>query len=901
MKNLKNLSMVVLFVMISATVFSQSTLTGTIVDETGPLPGANVIEKGTANGTTTDFDGNFSLDSDSESGEVVISFVGYGSLTVAFNGTSNLGTLTLESDSNSLEEVVIVGTGIIDLADDRKTPVAVSTITAKEIQKKIGTQDITMTLVNTPSVYVSGQSGGYGDSRIAVRGFQQDNTAYLLNGQPINGMEDGKMYWSNWSGMSDIANVVQMQRGLGSSKLAISSVGGTVNFVTKSTDKRESGFAYAGMANDNYFKGTIAYNTGRSEKGWGTSVMFSHWQGDGYNEGTFGKGQNYFISVGYQPNERHNFNFLITGAPQWHDQNFSKSIDKYLEYGVKYNDNWGTYKGEYMTERRNFYHKPVANLNWDFNINETTNLSTVLYASWGRGGGTGGRGNKLETDDGYVDYDAIYAFNESVPGGAGGNFTAGGGYVTRSSVNSHSWYGLVSNLEKKLSENLTLNVGIDYRYYYGFHHRVVENFHGLTSWQEDIKLRDQNNNHERYGGWGEYKNVIATKFFDADPWKALTTKAAEDQKIAYSNDERITYGGLFGQLEYANENFSAFFQGSISNQGHQRFDHYQYADQSLIDGTSSQNVLGDNGQPVPLPDDIVPGNDSEKVNNFGFNMKGGAGYFIDASNKLYANIGYYSRQPYQDNIYLNFTNQINPLTQNEKIFGLELGYSYSSSNFSGNVNLYRTSWKDRVVTSSDVEDDIVIYTTNEGVEQLHSGLEIDATYRPIDKLRLQGFVSVGSWEFKGNSVTRISDEDQNVIDTEVVDVDGGKVGDAAQFTLGFGADYTIIERLSVDADFRFYDNLYADVGAVKNNLKLPSYGLLDFGTSYKLLIGDMYSLDFRLNINNALDKEYLSELSTNIHAGDDDASGVTYEGIDVKNRGYFGLGRTWNFSLRFNF
>ena len=138
---------------------------------------------------------------------------------------------------------------------------------------------ITQTLVNTPSVYVAGQAGGYGDSRIAVRGFKQDNTAFLLNGQPINGMEDGKMYWSNWSGMSDIANGVQIQRGLGSSKLAISSVGGTVNFVTKSTDKDAGGEFLLGVANDGYIKSTMSYSTGVSEKGWGATVMLSHWQG----------------------------------------------------------------------------------------------------------------------------------------------------------------------------------------------------------------------------------------------------------------------------------------------------------------------------------------------------------------------------------------------------------------------------------------------------------------------------------------------------------------------------------------------------------------------------------------------------------------------------------------------
>ena len=103
--------------------------------------------------------------------------------------------------------------------------------------------------------------------------------------------------------------------------------------------------------------------------------MLSHWQGDGYNEGMFGEGQTYFISVGYRPNDSHNFNFLITGAPQFHDQNFSKPIEDYLEYGRRYNNNLGTYQGQYLTERRNFYHKPVANLNWDFTIDEETGMT----------------------------------------------------------------------------------------------------------------------------------------------------------------------------------------------------------------------------------------------------------------------------------------------------------------------------------------------------------------------------------------------------------------------------------------------------------------------------------------------------------------------------------------------
>ena len=798
-----------------------------------------------------------------------------------------------DMDLEELEEIVLVGGGVIDLAEDRKTPVAVSTITGEEIQKKIGTQDITMTLANTPSIYVAGQSGAFGDTRIAVRGFGQDNTAFMLNGQPINGMEDGKMYWSNWSGMNDIANVVQIQRGLGASKLAISSVGGTVNFVMRSTSKQQGGFAYAGFANDNYLKTTFSYDTGENDNGWSTSFLLTHWQGDGYAEGTFGQGQTYFFSLGYKMNDKHNFNFLMTGAPQWHDQNFTKSIATYLDKGRKYNNNYGYYGDRYLTERRNFYHKPVFNLNWDYTIDDKSSLSTVLYASTGNGGGTGGRGQRIRTDEGYIDYDAIYAYNLSTSG-AGGNYAAEGGYVTRASMNMHNWLGAVSNYETQLSDNLTFNVGVDLRTYYGEHFRIVENFHGLTSWQENIRLRDQNNNHQTYGTYGTYKYVVATESMGANPWEATFNNFDEDQKIAYSNDERISYGGLFTQLEYVNDDFSAFFQGSVSQTMYQRWDHYQYADQSLIDGTSSQWT----GE--ALPDGITDGVKSEKADNFGYNAKAGVGFGLGENGQAYVNAGYYSRAPYFDNIYLNYTNQINPNTSNETIIGLEAGYIYEVPNFSARVDLYRTSWADRVTSSFYVDDDVVFFNISEGVSQLHQGVELSFSAKPQEDVpyTLKGFLSVGDWIYEGDAITRLQDEDQNVISTETVDVDGGKVGDAAQFSAGLGLDVDLAERLSFDTDVRFYDDLYANVGAVKENLELPNYHIFDMGLSYKMFVNDG-TLDVRLNVNNVFDNVYISELRSAIAAGE--GTGVLYDGIDTANQGYFGLGRTWNVGLRYNF
>ncbi|MFY0484028.1 TonB-dependent receptor [Flavobacterium sp. PLA-1-15] len=915
MKKLTNWLLSGVLFLIVSTVFGQGKITGTITDnelKTG-IPGVNVAIKGTSIGTVTDIDGKFSLDATTATGQVVLSYVGFETKTLNFtvaNGqTIDLGSIVLVADADQLDEVIVVGKGIIDLAKERKTPIAVSTIKSAEIREKIGTSDITHMMVNTPSVYVSGQAGGFGDSRISVRGFQQDNTAFLLNGQPINGMEDGKMYWSNWSGMADIANAIQIQRGLGSSKLAISSVGGTVNFVTKATDMKEGGFVSTALANDNYFKSTVGYNTGMSEKGWGASFMLTHWQGDGYNDGTYGEGQNYFFSVGYKASDKHSFNFLLTGAPQQHDQNFTKKISDYLGFGRRYNNNYGYLNGQYVSERVNFYHKPVANLNWDFKISDKTELATVLYASWGRGGGTGnygGSANKKyvmqtnpytgDSERTYIDYDQIYANNQALPNGEG---AFSNGYLIRSSVNNHAWYGVVSNLKQELSKNLVLNLGLDLRTYYGTHFRQVENLMGLNSFNDTRNLRGANHQTDP----ANPASTLVTQSVAVNPWKSLFKTTDENQRLDYDNSERISYGGIFGQLEYSNDNFSAFFQGSLSNQSHQRFDRYDYLPQY---------------------------EDSEKVNNTGYNVKAGGSYKFNENNSFYVNAGYYNRQPYHDNIYLNFTNEVNPLTSNEKILGLEAGYSFKSEFFSANVNVYRTTWEDRVVSSSRTISNAtgetigttpvafgdLIYISDLGVKQIHSGIELDAVAKPFPKLDVRGFLSIGNWKYDGNAIKRTMDENQRLLLEETKDVHGGRVGDAAQTTWGLGLRYEILKGLSVDTDWRTYNDLYSNVGAVKENLMLPNYDLVDAGVSYKFNIGKAQtnSIVLRVNVNNVFDEVYLSELTSTIKTTDNipavgtapsigtyQANGRVYKGIADGNQGYFGLGRTWNFSLRYNF
>ncbi len=872
MKNFTQLLFTFASLLVCTFTLAQETITGKITDGNMPLTAASVTVKGTTDSVAANIDGVFTLQTSTTSGELVVSFLGYGSQTLPFTitpgQTLDMGSITLTEDSEELDAVVIVGRGIIDLEQDRKTPVAVSNISQREIKLKSGNNDFTETMKNTPSVYVAGQAGGYGDSRMYVRGFDQTNTAFLLNGQPINGMEDGKMYWSNWSGLTDVANTVQVQRGLGSSKLAISSVGGTVNIVTKATNMRKGGFAQSMIGNDNYQKTTLGYNTGMMENGFGVSTMLTKWSGDGYNRGTFGEGYNYFISFGYKANERHLFNFLAFGAPQTHDQNFSKNISNHLRYGRKYNNNYGMLDGDYLTERRNYYHKPVLNFNWDFIINNDMELSTVLYASFGRGGGTGGWGRgKERTSDGHVDFNTIRDNNLLATDGIG---QYNDNYAIRNSVNNHSWYGLVSNFKHEVNGNFTYNAGLDVRTYKGTHYRELSNFLGLNGFAVD-------NNAQYPDGY------VVTEQFSANPWSAFTNNPADNQKVNYDYDERINYGGVFGQAEYATDDFSVFVQGAVSSQSHVRWDRFGY---------------------------IEAEEESEKVSNTGFNVKGGASYNITEQHTVFANAGHYSRQPYHDNIYLNYGNDVNPLTENEKVTGFEAGYRFKSSFINVNVDAYMTSWKDRVTTRSVFADNgEELFRNNTGVNQLHEGIELSFDARPLEVLTVRGFASIGDWKYDDNVYERYYDQDKNVvvdgayeiaeepvIGERVIDVEGGKVGGAAQTTFGLGAVYKITPSLSVDADWRNYDNLYS-TQVTKNNVELPAYDIADAGVTYTMKFVKS-SLTLRLNVNNVFDEVFLSELSTANQVEEGDES---YKGVNTSNRGHFGNGRTWNFSMRFKF
>ncbi len=820
-------------------------------DTKEPIVGASVYLKGTTYGTITELDGSFTLKVPAKPATLVVSFVGYINFEKQISPkpgeTLDLGNIPLKTNAIGLQEVKVVAS----FAVDRRTPVTVSKIEPSVIEEKLGNQEFPELLKVTPSVYATKQGGGFGDSRINLRGFDSRNFAVMINGVPVNDMENGRVYWSNWAGLADVTRSIQVQRGLGASRLAISSVGGTINIITKSTDVKQGGSVYYSIGNNNYRKVAFTLSTGLLENGWAVTASGSHTTGEGWVMGTNFDAWTYFLNIAKKINDHHTITYNLFGAPQWHNQRpLKRPIWFWLEnrYGIRYNPDWGWRNGQIYggAYAYNQYHKPMMSINHFWTINNKTQLNTAIYASFGRGGGRriiGPQQNLLRyqypsglpydqtliTPEGQLDFDSMIAINAAS--------LTGSQAIVAMAKNEHDWYGILSNLNTKLGP-FNVTAGIDARYYKGYHYT-------------------------------EITDLLGGKYYldNADVNRDPNTPLHEGDKIYYYNVGKVYWTGLFYQMEYVSydEKFSAFLSGSGVGTYYQRIDYFKYTPENQV---------------------------SDIVSFYTYSVKGGANYNITNKINAFINTGYFTRPPQFRFVFLNYTNEINPGAVPEKVFSTDLGIGYVTKWVRANLYAYYTVWMDKTL----VRTMGATVANIRGLDAVHKGIEAEIKAKPTTKLSTYAMLSLGDWRWANDVVADIFDEQQNLIGTVTVYAKGIHVGDAAQTTAALGFDWEALPKFWIGSDWTYYDRLYAyfdvenrtDSTDRSDAWRMPAYNLLDMNLKYNFKIGD-FKATLYAKVNNVFNTKYISDA---LDGNDHDA---------LSSYVYFGLGRTWTLSLKVRF
>ena len=883
---------------------------GTVVDETGePIIGAGiVVTNGPALGTT-DIDGKFSVNVPDNAKSLTISFVGYTDAVEA--PRAEMGTITLKPKTEMLHDVVVTQS----LARTRQTPVAVSQVNAMDIDLKLGTQELPEILKTTPGVWATKDGGGFGDAKFNMRGFQSANVAVLVNGIPVNDMEWGGVYWSNWAGLNDVASNIQTQRGLGAAVLSAPSVGGTINITTQSIDAKKGGSVWYGFGNDGMNTIGMKVSTGLMKNGWAVTVLGSRKWGDGYVQGTWFNSYNYFINVSKRFNDSHSLSLTAFGAPQKHNKRSSQDGLTIMEYQTyakrvmngdspyKYNPTFGyDLQGQRRSSNLNTYHKPQISLAHNWEINHKSRLSTTLYMSLASGGGYSGQGrgtyngqnlsnsswygatngipNTLfRNEDGTFGYNLIQEMNMAS--------TTGSNMVMSQSNNSHQWYGLVSTYTNRFFDGkLNFLAGIDLRYYIGKHNNKIIDLYNGAYFMDDSSR----------------KNVkVENNAAAADPnWKYEKLGIGDVVYRDYDGHTNQEGGYIQGELNLLDKRLTIVASGSLSNTGYQRIDHFYY------DKAHAK---------------------SKTYNFLGGTAKAGINYNIDRHNNVYGNVGYISRAPFfSQGVFLssNVSNAANPDPLNEKVFSAEIGYGYSSPIFSATVNGYYTKWLDKTTTRS---GDITAgehagdryYLNMSGVDARHMGVEVNFTLVPANWVEFNGMLSLGDYEWASNATgyfynqlgQPLKDLAGNLASGILAEdhakatllQKGRKVGGSAQTTAALGVTFRPFKGFRIGADWTVADRNYSDYtissssytanGTVKVGTpwRIPWGNQLDLNASYRFKIGGVDAV-LSGNIHNLCNYNYVMDAYTD--------SGVvgTWENAF---RVFYSFGRTYSMKLRVNF
>ena len=916
-----------------------------------PLIQAAVIygADGTNAGVLTDFDGRYELNLTPGTYVLRVSYVGYEPMQKEVEARSGASiTLNFKMNTLLLREAEVV----TDIAIERETPVAFSNIKPIQIQEELGSQPIPMILNSTPGVYATQAGSDDNGPSISIRGFKQRNVSGLIDGIPVNDMERGSVYWNNWFGLDLVTQTMQVQRGLGASKLALPAIGGTVNILTQGIENKKKTSVKQEMGSFGMMRTSIGHTSGRLDKGWGYTLSGSFRHGGGFPEQSFAKSWFYYAKV-QKEFGNHIISFSATGAPSQnstrgyqqriatHSKEFARSlfngteeeyanmVDYSQAYDAIYNNDTLSLAEEqaaFSALNEQFGYDPDTRAH-DFeelmtatNFIDTTGIREMgmqYNVHWGHLNGDilYERANKYHKPLTSLRHswrvnDKLYINNTFYAsyGHGGGtrleNSLGSGDYDENGQVDFQKFWNTNTiggvfgpPIDPLYSDSLLKSSRImkklyNNHYWYG----ALSTFRYEESEKLVISggldLRSYQGEH-----YAEVHDLLGGDYFvDVDDLNDSEPMHTVGDTIDYHNDAFVRWAGAFVLAEYKGPWYNCFLNFSSVYQGYNRVDYFK------------EGYEESGWKWIP-----------------GYTVKAGGNVNVDEWTNVFMNVGYLSRTPVFQNVIDN-SNSFVSNTQNEIIKSIELGAKWSKNPWSGTINTYYTDWQNRplekLLRFETVDGEFVFANVN-SMSALHKGIEVDFAYRMNKNLTVEGYVSYGDWRWTSSEDSLVLIDEatlQPLLDydgnpaTVMYNAEGVSVGDAPQTQFGLALKYSK-NGMYIKPRYTFFDRYYSEFDPFSLNgenegrqsWKLPAYGLLDLHLGYTVNLEDS-QVDFRLSAFNILNKVYLVNAQNNDPYGEwyftnpDRTYAFTENNFDAASASvYMGYGFRTNFSIQVRF
>ena len=326
------------------------------------------------------------------------------SLTFAFSQTP----IVLETDYVG-DTVKVVGD--YNIAKNN-TPVAFSNVD-KEVLDMNESQDLGYQISNTPGVYIRNDVGSFGQTKIWVRGFDEQRLNVSVNNIPLSDPTARLVWWPNWEVLKDNAEQLQVQRGVSSSLYGLGNLGGSVHINTEQPSEKKTEVIYENGDGD---PSNIKLSVNRTTEDY---KIYLHYHKDyGYRVGQYQEQFGYYFGFKKKLGG-HNFRGAFHGAPQIYTFHFyGKTPEEWTRYGRDHSKNahvevsnveedrvltigdaiklpthtpknlagsWLKTSGDRASLDNNAYHKPTFELHHDYQISDDLEITNTAYYTLGNG------------------------------------------------------------------------------------------------------------------------------------------------------------------------------------------------------------------------------------------------------------------------------------------------------------------------------------------------------------------------------------------------------------------------------------------------------------------------------------------------------------------------------------
>ena len=658
--------------------------------------------------------------------------------------------------------------------------------------------------------------------RFKYRAYNAKYNDIYINGNPVNDIERGDFRYSFVGGLNNQTRSMESALPFEPNNFSMTGLGGSNNYNFRPSAMPVGQRLSLAGGNRNYtLRGMYSYNSGLNDKGWAWSAGLTYrWADRGYVEGTFYNSLSYFLGVEKVLNDRHALSLVTWGNPTERGTQSASTDEMYwLANNYNYNPNWGYQNGKKRSARVVNDYAPAALLTWDFKIDDNTKLTTSLLGKYSMYSST--RLNYNNATNPAPDYYSLmpsYFYNVWNTAGSDGTidsqassdlaaWTSARDYLMASKANRQiNWdrlyysnkiasaqgadamyyqqayhddqlaLSLSSALHTDLTNNSTLNLGMNLSTNKGMHYQTMEDLLGATSFHNS-----------NYYVIGTYAETAPQVFYDLNDG-STPKEVKEGDRFGYDYNVFVNRAQAWAGYD-VNLNFMRLFvNGRIGGTSLQR-------EGKMRNGLAPNNSYGKSGTARFLDGG---GKAGMNINlGRGNTVSLGAGYEWKAPT---ASVAFSSPQINND--------FVKDLT-NEKIFSSEIGYQLQNSWLHANIQAYYTRLQDVTEYSMFYYDSnkSFSYVSLSGIAKHYYGVEAGLDFKLSSTFSINTLATISEAKYANNANVRyMLSNDGKYYDDIVVNKnmrEGGTPLSAYSIDLAYHSNGWFIDLIG-----NYYDRIY---------------------------------------------------------------------------------------------